>query len=351
MGLDQHVGCEDTIAEIGALAGMARILVRADIEPRPAIETAFPDAGRIIGRQIVSEAVALIGGAPERAALRRDGEPRAIADPVRERTKAAALGVGDQHACAIRLVRPGGADPGPLLQRRDPARRRADHPVSNVRGRTDGDEEPLAVLRESDIPRPVPARRQAWHDHLGGAARDVIASRIDKAHDAIRLGDIDVAGLRARRIEGHAIGPVQPARKGDRRRPLALRRRRQNADPARPAFRDEEITIRGGADHARADQPFRDERHVEPARHTRPAAVGALHDLGRDRHGSRGARLRHVLGPEKGVLAGPVSPPVAIGCRPDQRLRRRRKGEREKDQWGQSERHGQSVFVFASADR
>src|SRR5580704_11636771 len=64
VGLDQHVGNGDLVFQVRPLAGMTRILMRADIVPGPAVKRALAHAGDVIGRHVVAEAVALVGRAP-----------------------------------------------------------------------------------------------------------------------------------------------------------------------------------------------------------------------------------------------------------------------------------------------
>src|ERR1035438_8860657 len=80
MRLKQYIGYRDLVLQIGPLALVPRVFVAADIKPRPSIECIFADTAHEVGHQIITEAVALIGGAPRRAALRLDREADAIAD-------------------------------------------------------------------------------------------------------------------------------------------------------------------------------------------------------------------------------------------------------------------------------
>ena len=79
MGLEQHVGRRHGLGEIVAPPREARVLVVADVEPRPAVEGARLDAGRVVGRQVVAERVALVDRAPQRRGLRLNGQAGAIA--------------------------------------------------------------------------------------------------------------------------------------------------------------------------------------------------------------------------------------------------------------------------------
>src|ERR1700734_1460038 len=67
MRLNENVGRRDGVREIGPLVLVARVLMIAKIEPRPAIESALCDMRCVVGRQVVTESVALVDGAPEGA--------------------------------------------------------------------------------------------------------------------------------------------------------------------------------------------------------------------------------------------------------------------------------------------
>src|SRR5437588_6037460 len=110
MGLDQHVGDGDLVLEIGPLARMPGIFIAADIKPRPSVECIFADPSHVVGHQIVAEAVALVGGAPWRAALRLDREANTIADASGECPSVLAVGIERQHASSIGFITPGGAE-------------------------------------------------------------------------------------------------------------------------------------------------------------------------------------------------------------------------------------------------
>ena len=43
MGLDEHIGNSHVVFEIGPLIRVPRILIVADVKPRPAVESVFLD--------------------------------------------------------------------------------------------------------------------------------------------------------------------------------------------------------------------------------------------------------------------------------------------------------------------
>src|SRR6516164_3813720 len=89
---------------------MARVLVAADIKPRPAVERALPHTGDIVRHQIVAETVALVGGAPGQAALRLDGEPDTVSDAGSIKLPVLPLRIEGEHRRAFRLIAPGRAE-------------------------------------------------------------------------------------------------------------------------------------------------------------------------------------------------------------------------------------------------
>ena len=80
MRLDEQVGDDDLVLQLGVLAGVARVLVRTEIEPWPAVEAAILDARDVVGREQIAELVALVRGAPELAGFGIHGEADGIAD-------------------------------------------------------------------------------------------------------------------------------------------------------------------------------------------------------------------------------------------------------------------------------
>jgi hypothetical protein len=82
MGLQQNVRHADPVAEGGFLARVTRILIAADIEPRPAIEGAFAHPGHKIGHEVVAEAVALVDGAQSSPVPGCTAIPRQLRRPV-----------------------------------------------------------------------------------------------------------------------------------------------------------------------------------------------------------------------------------------------------------------------------
>ena len=130
--LQQHVGHDDLVLEVGPRALVARILVRADVIPGPAVETALAHPGDVIGRQVVAETVALVGRAPQIAGGRVHGDADAVADAGREHLLVFSLRIEHEDAGAVGLVAPGGA--GRMLLLPLVARRRVKpaHPLCDI---------------------------------------------------------------------------------------------------------------------------------------------------------------------------------------------------------------------------
>src|SRR5215469_9093264 len=76
---------------------MSRIFVRAQIVPRPAVESAVTHTRNEVGDEIVAEIVALVGRAPEVAGQRVHGEANAISQPTCEHPPIPTLRVEDEH--------------------------------------------------------------------------------------------------------------------------------------------------------------------------------------------------------------------------------------------------------------
>ena len=80
VGLEEDVGVDEFGLQLGVGAGVAGILVAADVPPGPAVEAAGFDVGDVVGDEVVAECVALVDGAPEFAGDGVDGEADGVAD-------------------------------------------------------------------------------------------------------------------------------------------------------------------------------------------------------------------------------------------------------------------------------
>src|ERR1700722_5232398 len=120
-------------------AFVPRVLMRADIPPGPAVESAFLHVGDVVGDQVVAESVALVDRTPELAGLGIDRDSSArIADSVGVDLQLTIGGIASEDVGAIFFA---GMRVG----------------VVNVRRGADGDEHALAICGEFDGASPVAA--------------------------------------------------------------------------------------------------------------------------------------------------------------------------------------------------
>src|SRR6516164_4469240 len=101
MRLDQHVGHHDLALEVRPLTLVARILVRADIVPGPAVEAAVAHPRDVVRRQVVTERIALVGRAPQVSAAGLHRKPDTVADARREYPAVLALRIEYQHVGTV----------------------------------------------------------------------------------------------------------------------------------------------------------------------------------------------------------------------------------------------------------
>ena len=201
--LDEHVGHDHLVLQLGVLALVARVLVGAEVIPGPAVEAAFLDVGDVVGHQVVAQRVALVDRGPELAGLGVDRQADGVAD---------ARGV-DPLVLAVGVE---GQDVGPALLALV---------VADVRPRADRNEQGLAVLRELEVAGPVAAAADllaaagdVLDDDLGRPARLGVAVLVGEADDGVGIADVDVRRVGPGRIEGD---PERPA-SGPWRRPRSV---------------------------------------------------------------------------------------------------------------------------------
>jgi hypothetical protein len=77
---NQHVGHNRLVLQLAVFAGMGRILITTDVEPRPAVETAARDVCHKIGNQVVTQVVAFVDGGPQFARFRMNRETHRISN-------------------------------------------------------------------------------------------------------------------------------------------------------------------------------------------------------------------------------------------------------------------------------
>src|ERR1700689_4369362 len=109
MRLDKNIGNSDLVLQIGTFAGMSRISVIPDIKQGPSVERPFEQTGDIVRYEIVTQTVALVGRAVQVAGGGMNRQTDAIADTGRKHFLVLAVGIERQHAGAVGLGSPTGA--------------------------------------------------------------------------------------------------------------------------------------------------------------------------------------------------------------------------------------------------
>ena len=155
--------------QIGRLALVARIFVRADVGVRPAVEAALLDVGEVIGHQVVAQGVALLHGGPQRIGSRIPMQPDGIAR---------AGGVGLMTA-AIRIVAVDGGAHGVLAGR-------------YIGARADADIQLLARAIEQQAARPVAVTESLQRNHFLARAGGHGFGIVLIALDGLRLAHIEI---------------------------------------------------------------------------------------------------------------------------------------------------------------
>ena len=197
--------------------------------------------------------------------------------------------------------------------------------VVDVRPRADRDVQGLAVGRELQVARPVPAAADALvaagdvlDDRLGLARGLRVAVLVGEADHGVGVADVDVFRLGPDRVEGDPERPVQAG--GEDLVDLGLAVAvgvAEDADAVGAALGQEQVAVRGADDDAGLGQPGGELRHLEAFGRLGPGPFGTRGDagevLGRRRVVGRGqvvdrdlpAHARRVGRPvAEGVLAG-----------------------------------------------
>src|SRR5205085_12241381 len=167
------------------LAFVPRVLVIADVKPRPAIESACLHAAYVIRDQIFAEFVALVRAHPELICSRAKLDANRVPDSPRENILPGPVRIELENAGAIRFGRV----------------------VGHIRERANRDIHLLAIRREREAARPVPATaEQATAGKLGAqflrrTARLRVAVTIRKSHQAVCVRDVEKLRVATRWIE------------------------------------------------------------------------------------------------------------------------------------------------------
>ncbi len=237
MRLQQHVGHGHLAGQVGPLALVGRVLVVADIVPGPAVEGAWPHPRHIVGRQVVAQPVALVGGAPERVGAGLDRHADAVPEAGGEGcVRAAAIGIDGQHVGAPVLAVPRRRQ----VRARPRGRRSA---VGRRRRNPSASFEPEPTVTYIVLPSGEKTMSRVQWPPAGRPAITVTASRrtsvsplrIGEAQDRVGVGHIDELRRRARRIEGDAERLVEVERRRWCRGSAAPRRRGRANRWMRPA--------------------------------------------------------------------------------------------------------------------
>ena len=105
--MEKHIGHDYLVLKLGMHSYVSRVLIRADVVPRPAVKSAFLDPSDVVWHKVVTEAVALIDRAPKLSGLRMDRNSYSIADARRINSSARAIRVEFQNISPIRFAQRG----------------------------------------------------------------------------------------------------------------------------------------------------------------------------------------------------------------------------------------------------
>ena len=284
VSLQQHVGNRHLAGEVGPLAGMAGVLVIAQIKPGPAVEGTLFHACDVVRHEVIAQAVTLVGRGPQIARIGMNGDAHAIANAVREGAeRQLAFGICDQDCGAIGLGVPARTQAVLRVPGRGLAAVLFAHAFGDVRSRTDRDEEPLAVEGKSNVARAVAAVAlgQLRYDRFGRTARLQVAALIRDAHHRIIVPHVNPLGMISRRIKSDPERPVETLCKN-----LILRGAfrpvggAQHANAVGAGLHDENIAVRRHAYQARIRQPRGEKLDGESRRDRQRGAVRLFHDMG-----------------------------------------------------------------------
>src|SRR5581483_4707451 len=146
--------------------------------------------------------------------------------------------------------------------------------------RAHGDEHFFAVRRELNVAGPVAS---------GGQIRQVlrtttgfeIAGVIGEAHDSVSLAYVDPLWVVTRRIEGDAVGSVQPTGKnGDLLRLAVVGDAAEDADATGGTFSEKNVAIWSGTNETRIVQTRSKLLHLETGGRLRPDVRRAGDEIG-----------------------------------------------------------------------
>src|SRR5256714_10613113 len=167
------------------LAFVPRVLVIADVEPGPAVESARLHAAYVIRYQIFAELVPLVRAHPKLVRSRTNLNPDRVPNSPRKNILLRAVRIELENARPIRFGRV----------------------IGSIRERADRDVHLFAIWRKRETARPVTASaEQPTAGKLGAqffyrASRLGVAVAIRKSNDAIRVGHVKKLRIGAGRIK------------------------------------------------------------------------------------------------------------------------------------------------------
>ena len=316
VGLDEDVGWGDVGGEVGAFAGVAGVFVGAEVEPGPAVEGVFADAGDVVGGEVVAEAVAFVGGAPEVVGEGVGGHADAVAQAGGVGGEGLAVGVEGEDLGAVGFVGPGGAAAVGGFPGADLVGGAAGHGLGDVGGGADGDEEAGAVGGELEVAGGVVAigLGEAGEDGFRGARGVEVAVAVGVADDGVDGGDVEVLGVGAWGVEGDAEGEVQAGGVdfvlGGAGGALGGA---EDADAAGGGFGEDDVAVGGGAEEAGVAEVFGVALDGEAWGDVGEGALRGLDDGGGVAGGAGGVGGGEGVWGDVAGDAGGVGAPVAEG--------------------------------------
>src|ERR1043166_1828885 len=105
VALHEDVGHNNLAGQLRMLPVVPRVLVVAEIEPWPAVESARLHAANVVRHQILAQPVPLVRAHPKLARARAEGDPEGVTDSPGENVAPGAVRIELEDAGAIRFRR------------------------------------------------------------------------------------------------------------------------------------------------------------------------------------------------------------------------------------------------------
>src|SRR2546423_6367511 len=262
VGMENHVGRDDFVLQLGMFALVPGILMTAHVPPRPSIKATLLYVSDVIRDEVVPKRVALVYGTPQLTGFRIDGESRGIANAIRVYAHIRAVRIELQNVRTVLLSRCGVR-------------------IIHIRGGANGHKHFLAVLAELNIARRVTIAARDIRDVFGGTAGLHVTVLVRKTHHRIRIAYIYPLRIWSWRIKVNPKRPVQPLRENSHLLRLSFSRNSaEHAHDPLAHFGDKKIPIGSRANKSRLVQVRRVQLHLEPSRNLRPSLFRAWHNFG-----------------------------------------------------------------------